>query len=133
MSKKFSESVWKEVSLLVNAGWDTSSICARFEGMTPAQVNYRKRKWASEAKYKSTSKYHTPEYRAWRSAVYKKDNGKCRWCGRKGRNAHLEADHIKPSSTFPHLIHDVSNGRLLCRRCHRLTPTYGKLALRYRP
>jgi len=56
------------------------------------------------------------EYKAWRTAVYQRDNYTCRQCGIKG--APLEADHILPWSVYPDLRYEVSNGRTLCEPCH---------------
>jgi hypothetical protein len=57
----------------------------------------------------------TPEYGAWRKAVYERDGYKCRHCG-TGKNLH--AHHIKEFSTHPELRYVVSNGLTLCRACH---------------
>lgn len=69
------------------------------------------------------------EYKAWREAVFKRDNWACVWCGAKcgnGKNVILNADHIKPFSLFPELRLEVSNGRTLCKPCHKKTDTYCK-------
>jgi predicted restriction endonuclease len=63
------------------------------------------------------------EYKEWRTAVFKRDNYTCQMC--KVRGVYLEADHIKPFAFHPELRYDVSNGRTLCRPCHRMTETYG--------
>lgn len=60
---------------------------------------------------------NTPEYRAWRRAVFKRDGFACIIC--HSSNHDLEADHIKPFSVFPDLRLDVSNGRTLCEPCHK--------------
>lgn len=65
------------------------------------------------------------EYKAWRRAVFERDNYTCVCCGAKGD---MHADHIKPFSRYPDLRYDVSNGRTLCPPCHSLTDTYkGKM------
>lgn len=69
------------------------------------------------------------EYKTWRKAVFERDNHTCQTCGMPGGN--LEADHIKPFALFPELRFDVSNGRTLCRPCHRNTPTWGKKVSTY--
>lgn len=66
---------------------------------------------------------HTQEYRDWRTAVFKRDNWTCQDCGQHGGT--LNADHIKPQSLYPDLRFTVSNGRTLCRPCHKKTPTWG--------
>lgn len=68
------------------------------------------------------------EYKAWRKAVFERDNYTCQHCGNRGGK--LNADHIKRFSEFPHLRLDLSNGRTLCEPCHRSTDTYGRRVLR---
>ncbi len=63
------------------------------------------------------------EYKQWRTSVFLRDEYKCIQCGTGGR---IEADHIKPFSLFPELVFDISNGRTLCKPCHKETPTYGR-------
>lgn len=62
------------------------------------------------------------EYIEWRRAVFIRDDRKCVWCGSIEK---IEADHIKPFSTYPELRFDISNGRTLCQPCHKTTDTYG--------
>jgi 5-methylcytosine-specific restriction endonuclease McrA len=70
-------------------------------GITP----YRVKIWTS------------PQYKSWREAVFKRDSFQCVVCR---INTHdLEADHIKPFALFPELRFDVSNGRTMCKPCHR--------------
>jgi hypothetical protein len=57
-----------------------------------------------------------PEYRDWRSRVYKRDKWQCKICGYKGRQ--LIAHHIKTYKTSPELRLDIGNGITLCRACH---------------
>lgn len=64
------------------------------------------------------------DYKAWRKAVYERDNYLC-VNGGKEHGSELHADHIKPFSLFPELRFEVSNGRTLCKECHKKTPTYG--------
>lgn len=68
------------------------------------------------------------EYKAWRKAVFDRDDYTCQLCGVRGGELH--ADHIKPYATFPSLRYELSNGRTLCAPCHRATPTWGAGALR---
>ena len=51
----------------------------------------------------------------WSAAVRERDI-KCVQCGAK---EDLHAHHIKPKSTHPDLILDLSNGMTLCYRCHK--------------
>ena len=64
------------------------------------------------------------EYRLWREAIFARDNWTCVWCMVRG--GALNADHIKPFSSFPELRLAIDNGRTLCVKCHRKTDTYGK-------
>ena len=63
------------------------------------------------------------EYKMWREHVFARDDYTCQGCGVRG--AELNADHIKPFCNFPELRFDVSNGRTLCRPCHKDTETWG--------
>ena len=63
-------------------------------------------------------------YKEWRTAVFKRDGYRCVFCGVKG--IYLEADHIKPKHKYPKLMFRISNGRTLCRSCHRKTPTFAR-------
>lgn len=62
------------------------------------------------------------EYALWRSAVLKRDNYQCIWCGAKRK---LEADHIKKFADYPELRFATDNGRTLCIDCHKTTDNYG--------
>lgn len=61
---------------------------------------------------------HSPEYIAWRSEVFKRDDYTCQDC--KQRRRSLNAHHIKSFKKFKKLRHVVSNGITLCEKCHRL-------------
>lgn len=67
-------------------------------------------------------------YKEWRNAVFKRDEYTCVQCGEVGL---INADHIKPFCAFPELRFDVSNGRTLCVKCHKLTDTYGYKAMKF--
>ena len=57
---------------------------------------------------------NTLEYKKWRHDVFERDDHKCVNCG---STEDLRADHIKPVSKHPELIHDINNGRVLCKAC----------------
>lgn len=66
--------------------------------------------------------------RVWSKAVLEAGSYTCQMCGVSklvDSNVVLHADHINPWSTHKEMRHDVSNGRVLCAPCHRLTPTFG--------
>lgn len=63
-------------------------------------------------------------YKEWRKAVFQRDNYTCQECGDK-KGGNLQADHIKSFALYPEYRFDVSNGRTLCRKCHKLTDNYG--------
>lgn len=64
------------------------------------------------------------KWRDWRKAIYERDKYTCVLCG-DDKGGNLEADHIKPRYLFPELTFDVSNGRTLCKPCHKKTATFG--------
>jgi 5-methylcytosine-specific restriction endonuclease McrA len=64
----------------------------------------------------------SPEYHAWRQAVFERDNYTCVFCGKKG--GELNADHIRPFAKYPDLRFEVLNGRTLCFPCHKTTDSY---------
>ena len=59
-----------------------------------------------------------------------RDNYTCQICGTRGGD--LEADHIKPFAYYPDIRFELSNGRTLCKPCHRKTDTYGEKAKKHR-
>lgn len=74
-----------------------------------------------------TMVYKSDKYQEWRSLVLSRDGHKCVHCGHIGDKYNpLQVDHIKPRSVYPKLAYTVSNGRTLCKRCHKSTDTFGK-------
>ena len=68
------------------------------------------------------------EYKEWRKAIFEKDNYTCQICGaksQKGISVYLEADHILSFDKYIKLRFDITNGRTLCRECHRKTHNFG--------
>lgn len=80
----------------------------------------------------------------WKKAVIKKDNYSCVSCGKKG-DGKLDIDHIIPLSFLIKenniktledafacdKLWDISNGRTLCRDCHKKTETWAVNAGKY--
>ncbi len=64
----------------------------------------------------------------WKKIIHKKFNDTCALCGRKydsgGKRLQMHAHHIIFKGAMPHYKYDVTNGILLCARCHN----YGDLS-----
>lgn len=58
------------------------------------------------------------EYKAWREAVYKRDDFTCLKCRKRGGRLHPH--HILNFASNPELRFEVNNGGTLCVWCHRL-------------
>ena len=82
------------------------------------------------------------EYSFWRMQIFKRDFFTCQHCGaknKKGEKYIFDADHIYPLSKILddfnitsieeaiscEKLWDISNGRTLCRDCHKNTETWG--------
>lgn len=75
-------------------------------------------------------------YKEWRKAVFERDNYTCQnpECNARsgdGKKVVLHADHIKPFALYPELRFELSNGRTLCKSCHKLTETYAGKMLKF--
>ena len=60
---------------------------------------------------------HCSEYKAWRRAVFERDDFTCQTCGKRGIK--LNAHHKKSYAWYPELRYDISNGITLCEACHK--------------
>jgi hypothetical protein len=58
------------------------------------------------------------KYQIWKDAVVARDNSACTICGKLC--VYPIAHHIKHAHEYPELIHDVSNGRVVCYDCHMI-------------
>ena len=68
------------------------------------------------------------EYRKWRNEVFRRDDYTCQLCKKRSRagiSVYLEADHILSFESYPELRFIVSNGRTLCKDCHKKTHNFG--------
>lgn len=75
-----------------------------------------KKVWARGSRF-----YTDPQYEVWRKAVRERDNYTCQKCGfkpTKGARIALVCHHIRRWADQPTLRFVVSNGILLCRKCH---------------
>jgi 5-methylcytosine-specific restriction endonuclease McrA len=83
--------------------------------------------WKGGVSFTNPRKAEAPRYKAWRSAVFERDNFTCQKCGTRSGNggrAYLEAHHIRPFSKFPEFRYDVNNGITLCLECHAIEDKY---------
>ena len=120
--------IWDKIRKELKAGTTSSALAAKYN-LSVQRINARKRAWDKEEYFKDSkySKFHTPEYKAWRNAVLIRDKFKCVICDRgKPAVKALQADHIRSWARHPELRYDVSNGRTLCIRCHKKTLNYGR-------
>lgn len=79
---------------------------------------------------KDRSRHPTnPEYWAWRTSVFERDNGLCQICGGKGHEVH----HILGWTRDPDRRYDIKNGITLCMSCHEKTDNYYRPGLRRKP
>lgn len=99
---------------------------------SPKTVGENNPNWKGGITPLHTKISNSPEYKEWRLVVYRRDNWTCVFCGVKctGAKANrgeviIHADHIKPFAEHPELRFDIDNGRTLCDKCHRKTPTWG--------
>lgn len=68
----------------------------------------------------------TPEWAAWRAAVFQRDGFRCIRCPRtpaaalafKASRRHLEPHHIQRKIDHPEIMYEVDNGVTLCDHCH---------------
>lgn len=86
------------------------------------------RNWQGGKTNESVIIRYSSEAKVWRKAILERDNYTCKGC--KVRGGKLEVDHIKPFAYFPELRLELSNGRTLCRPCHKATDTYASKAIK---
>jgi len=69
------------------------------------------------------TQWQTAIHRAWRKAVFERDDYTCQICFNRGFE--LQADHIRCFAHNAELRYDIDNGRTLCVSCHKTTKNYG--------
>lgn len=62
------------------------------------------------------TKRHYPEYKAWRIAVFTRDDYTCQCCGERG--GVINAHHIRNYADNKDVRTDIDNGVTLCKQCH---------------
>lgn len=67
--------------------------------------------------------YYSVGYKDWRKSVFERDKYICQDCGIK--KCYITAHHIKSFAKYPELRLVISNGRTLCKDCHKKTDNYG--------
>jgi 5-methylcytosine-specific restriction endonuclease McrA len=103
-----------------------SGLCVKCTNSKPNKTSFKPNQtpWnkghgsAEEVRKARASK----EYRIWEKQVLKKYNYTCVECK---STEFVGADHIKSFTFFPELRYDLSNGRALCKFCHRKTHNWG--------
>lgn len=89
-----------------------------------ANVGEANSQWKGGVTSESELIRHSPQYVAWRTAVFERDNYTCQECGAHSGTGHrltLEAHHIKPFANYPNERFVVENGKTLCLKCHNKT------------
>lgn len=102
------------------SGWKLSpETCAQ---MSDRFRGEKSSSWRGGITDKNALERTSARYKAWRKAVFDRDDYACQCCGVRG--GELNADHIKPFATHEHLRFELSNGRTLCVPCHKKTDTF---------
>lgn len=104
-----------------NTGKKYPAWSARISAMNKLKIGPLNPNWRNGATYSARLFRKSAAYKHWRRAVLKRDE-RCVWCG---ATEQLEVDHINAYATHPEQRLDINNGRVLCRPCHKTTPSYG--------
>lgn len=87
--------------------------------MSLAQRGSKGSNWKGGLTPENETIRHSPEYIAWRTAVFERDDFTCQDCEQHG--GYLEAHHIHEFSKYPDERFVVDNGKTLCLKCHNKT------------
>ena len=105
-------------------GKDRSNFCSRVcvnRWMSENLTKEKRYNWNGGTTKRKAEGYWNSTCKAWRNAIFERDNYTCQWCGarsKKGETVYLEAHHIKLWVDYPELRFDLNNGVTLCRECH---------------
>lgn len=83
----------------------------------PMPIGEQANNWKGGVSRAYKTGYYSMEYKAWRKAVFTRDNWTCQKCFSK-EEKYVTAHHIKSFAKFPDLRFEVSNGLTLCELCH---------------
>ena len=86
-------------------------------GYRESQKGDKSHFWKGGKTKESRLERTSAKYKAWRTAVFKRDNYICQICG-KEKNRCIHAHHIKSFAEFPKLRYIISNGLTACIDCH---------------
>lgn len=89
---------------------------ARHDNIRGAQRGPLHYNWKGGVSSERTKDYRSEALKAWRIAIFERDDFTCKVCGSRGD--HLQAHHILKYTDHKELRHDVSNGVTVCRSCH---------------
>lgn len=87
------------------------------EKMSEAHKGEKHWNWKGGISGENARIRRSKEYKDWRTSVYERDDYTCVFCGQRGGK--LEADHIKPFADYVELRLGLSNGRTVCKKCHK--------------
>ena len=112
-------------SFYVSLSNDEQRFCSRichWEYGKPDRQGDKHWNWKGGIKPVNQKLRNSRNYSEWRKKVFARDNYTCQSCSQRG--GELEADHIKQFAFYPELRFDITNGRTLCKSCHKKTDTY---------
>jgi len=72
--------------------------------------------WKGGVSFKKRRTQEYRKYREWHKTILERDDYICVLCG---SDKDIEVDHIKPFALFPKLMLELSNGQVLCKKCHK--------------